>query len=106
MGSGPGQRRLGDAASRGAVVTVILDGERAAGHAGETIAGLLLGRGRAFMRHAPERDEPRGYYCGMGACWECAVVVDGTPNIRACMTELREGMRIDTQRGYGPPLGS
>jgi hypothetical protein len=27
--------------------------------------------------------------------------VDGVPNIRTCITEVREGMRITTQKGAG-----
>ncbi|MDY6918209.1 MAG: radical SAM protein [Chloroflexota bacterium] len=33
--------------------------------------------------------------CGVGACWDCAVQIDGEVQ-RACVTEAREGMKIRT----------
>jgi hypothetical protein len=30
------------------------------------------------------------------------VVVDGQPNTRACQTAVRDGMRVETQHGFGP----
>jgi hypothetical protein len=29
------------------------------------------------------------------------MVVDGVPNVRVCVTPLREGMQIETQKGKG-----
>ncbi|MFW6125626.1 MAG: radical SAM protein [Chloroflexota bacterium] len=34
--------------------------------------------------------------CGVGACWSCAVEVDGRPR-PACVTAVREGMKINTE---------
>jgi len=34
--------------------------------------------------------------CGVGACWNCAVEIDGAVR-RACVTEAKEGMRIKTE---------
>ena len=34
--------------------------------------------------------------CGVGACWSCAVEVDGTVR-PACVTAIRDGMRINTE---------
>jgi sarcosine oxidase subunit alpha len=38
----------------------------------------------------------RGGFCGMGVCQECRVTVDGRPDQRACMTEVRDGMEVST----------
>jgi sarcosine oxidase subunit alpha len=35
----------------------------------------------------------------MGLCQECRVTVDGMPDRRACMTEVREGMEVLTDGG-------
>jgi NADH dehydrogenase/NADH:ubiquinone oxidoreductase subunit G len=35
----------------------------------------------------------------MGVCFDCLVTVDGSPNRQGCMTPVRDGMRIETQRG-------
>jgi predicted molibdopterin-dependent oxidoreductase YjgC len=37
----------------------------------------------------------------MGVCWDCALVIDGRPNQRACMTPVADGMRVETQAGFG-----
>jgi hypothetical protein len=29
------------------------------------------------------------------------MVVDGVPNVRTCVTPLKEGMHVETQRGKG-----
>jgi predicted molibdopterin-dependent oxidoreductase YjgC len=45
----------------------------------------------------------------MGVCFECLVEIDGVANRQACMTEVRDGMRIKRQSGANdigilPPL--
>ena len=45
----------------------------------------------------------RGLFCGMGVCFDCLVIVDGVPDTRACVTWVRDGMRIDRQSGLGVP---
>ena len=35
----------------------------------------------------------------MGVCFDCLVTIDGTANRQGCMTMVRDGMRIETQRG-------
>ncbi len=42
------------------------------------------------------RGMPRGYFCGMGLCWECLVTVNNKPNQRACMTVVEDGMVVRT----------
>jgi predicted molibdopterin-dependent oxidoreductase YjgC len=37
----------------------------------------------------------------MGVCFDCLVVIDGEPSRRACMTFVAEGMRVETQAGFG-----
>ena len=38
----------------------------------------------------------RAPLCGMGVCFECRVRIDGVDQQRACMTIVREGMRVET----------
>ena len=61
----------------------------------------LLASGRRFTRWTARAGEPRGYFCGMGVCQDCLVTVDGLPNVRACMTPVRDRLRVETQRGLG-----
>lgn len=68
--------------------------------AGDTIAAALLAAGEYHCR-VTAWGEGRGIFCGMGVCQDCLVTVDGKPDQRACMTSVRDGMRIrrNPQRG-------
>ena len=92
---------LGPGLARGPELTLRLDGAAVTAYEGETVAAVLLARGEIATRRTVG-GEPRGVFCGMGVCFDCLVVVDGIPNTRACMTWVREGMRIDRQDGFGP----
>ena len=92
-------RRIEADVGRGEPFAFQADGEPVTAYPGETIAAALLAAGRRRTRLTTRRGEPRGLYCGMGVCFECVMVVDGRPNVRACMTEAAPGMRVETQRG-------
>src|SRR5581483_1974099 len=40
---------------------------------------------------------PRGPFCGMGACFDCLVTVDGRPSQRACLTKVAAGMEVSSE---------
>ena len=84
--------------ARGPRLTLTLDGNPVTAYDGETVATVLLAEGRIAMR-TTAGGEPRGVFCGMGVCFDCLVVVDGLPNTRACMTQVREGMDVRRQDG-------
>ena len=90
-------RRLGDAASDERF-SFRVDGEPVQACAGETIAGALLAAGRRTIRHTVKRDEPRGLYCVMGVCWECAVMIGGR-TVRACVTPAAPDLSVETLGG-------
>ena len=94
--------RLGNAGTRGRRVVLSIDGKSVTAYEGETVAGVLLAVGHIRSRTSPTRGEARGYYCGMGQCWDCALMIDGRPNQRSCMTPVADGMRVETQTGFGP----
>ncbi|MBM3476530.1 MAG: (2Fe-2S)-binding protein, partial [Armatimonadetes bacterium] len=83
------------------LVTIYLDGEPLAAREGEPIAAALLAAGRRVLRRSEKLNEPRGVFCAIGRCTDCAMTVDGRPNVRTCVTPVRDGMRIETQRGLG-----
>jgi aerobic-type carbon monoxide dehydrogenase small subunit (CoxS/CutS family) len=60
---------------------------------GDTLAACLMRAGRLALRRT-RRGEPRGVYCGIGICNDCLATVDGTPNVRACMTIAQPGMIV------------
>ena len=96
-----GFRRLDDGIDRGPAFTIDVDGLPVEAHGGESVAAVLLAAGRRHGRLTTRLGQPRGPYCAMGVCWECVVVIDGRPDIRACMTLAVPGMRVETQHGRG-----
>lgn len=84
---------LGDASS-GRAVTIWLDGEKLSAVEGEPIAAALFAHGRRVLRHTPRNHEPRGVFCGIGRCTDCIMTVDGVPNVRTCVTPVKDGMVI------------
>jgi aerobic-type carbon monoxide dehydrogenase small subunit (CoxS/CutS family) len=80
-----------------------LDGEPITAFAGETVAAALFAASRRTLRITAVAGTPRGVFCGMGVCYDCLVVIDGEPSRRACLTFAAEGMRVETQHGFGDP---
>ena len=80
---------------RGQAITIIVDGVPLPACMGETIAGALLAAGRKAWRRT-SHGQPRGMFCGIGLCFDCLVTVNGTPNVRACLTPVAAGMVVDT----------
>lgn len=71
--------------------------------AGQTLAAALLAQGINALRKSIVGNQPRAPYCLMGVCFECLVQIDGVENRQACMTVVREGMRISSQSGARNP---
>ena len=86
---------------RGRALNMMVDGQSVVAYDGESIAAALFAAGVRITRWTVRAGEPRGYFCGMGVCQDCLVTVDGSPNVRACMTPVRDGLRVETQRGLG-----
>lgn len=86
---------------RGKRLSFLFDGQPISAFEGETVAAALLAAGRRVLRTTAVTNTPRGVFCGMGVCFDCLVVIDGELSRRACMTFAREGMRVETQRGFG-----
>ncbi len=85
-------------------VQFIFDGEPMTGYAGEPIAAALHAAGVKVLAHSHKDGRPRGFYCAIGNCSSCKMMVDGRPNVRVCVEPLREGMRVCTQQGKGSML--
>ena len=80
-------------ASDHALVHINVDGVDCVAPAGEPLATSLLAAGYVMLRHSPNRHNPRGAFCLMGVCQECAIHVDGQI-VQACMTPVRAGMVV------------
>jgi predicted molibdopterin-dependent oxidoreductase YjgC len=86
---------------KGPEVKFTYDGREVAGREGEPIAAALKALGVMTHRYTVKSREPRGIFCAIGRCTDCVMVVDGTPNVRTCMTALKAGMDVRTQYGLG-----
>jgi hypothetical protein len=82
-------------------VTFVFDGRTIDARDGEPIAAALLAAGVRLFRTMPRFGHARGGYCMIGRCTDCAVVVDGVPNVLACVAPVREGMVVRSQHGLG-----
>lgn len=108
--NGHGAARIGEhpvlgALSPAPVATFTFDGIPVEGRLGEPIAAALLAAGFRVLRTMPRFGDGRGGYCMVGRCADCLVVVDGTPNVRACVTPVAEGMDVRTRHGHGSAGG-
>lgn len=74
-------------------VRFTFDGGEVEALPGETIAAALSAAGVFAFRHSTT-GAPRGLWCGMGACFECVVTVDGRAGQRACLVKAEAGMRV------------
>ncbi|WP_439595724.1 FAD-dependent oxidoreductase [Falsiroseomonas sp.] len=60
---------------------------------GETVAAALSAAGELTLRYT-QSGAPRGLHCGMGACFDCLVTIDGRANQRACLAKVTPGMVV------------
>lgn len=76
-------------------ITILVNGQPVKAYAGESIAAALMAAGIRAFRCTEASGSPRGFFCGMGMCFDCLVTVDGVPNKRGCMTEVYEGCAVE-----------
>jgi D-hydroxyproline dehydrogenase subunit gamma len=84
---------------RGGTVMLIIEGEPFAARASDTVAAALLASGVDHCRITATSGARRAPYCMMGVCFDCLVTIDGVGNRQACLVQVREGMRVEVQRG-------
>lgn len=72
---------------------ILVDDRAIACQPGLSVAAVLLAQAVYHLRNSPTAGTPRGAFCLMGACQECAILIDGRIR-RACQTPVRDGMRV------------
>lgn len=77
-------------------IDIYINGEQARACSGDTVAAALWAWGIRRFHVTRRFHEPRGPFCFIGRCTDCEVTVDGKPRVKACITDVREGMRIQT----------
>ena len=78
-------------------IEIEIDGEKISAFRGESVAAVLMVSGTRIFTKPSRYNLSRTMYCGMGICHQCLVSVDGVRDVRACMTEIYPGIRIETQ---------
>jgi sarcosine oxidase subunit alpha len=89
------------------VVTIRYEGRPLRCRGDTSVAVALWETGVKVLSHSPKYGRPRGLYCARGHCTSCLMRIDGIPNVRACLTPVRDGMRVERQDAgafYGRPL--
>ncbi len=91
----------GERLDREREVEFTFHGASARGFEGDTIASALFGEGQRVFSRSFKYHRPRGLLCCEGTCPNCMLTVDGVPNVRACVTPLAGGMRVEAQNVRG-----
>jgi sarcosine oxidase, subunit alpha len=73
-------------------------GKSCEAYEGEVISTALFARGIKIFGHHHKDGSPQGIFCANGQCSQCTVIADGLP-VKACMTEVLEGMKISPCKG-------
>lgn len=86
---------------KGRRVKFYFNGKEMEGYEGEPIAAALIAAGVKGLRTSLKLNRPRGLFCAIGNCSSCLMKVNGRSNVRVCVEQLRENMRVETQEGKG-----
>ena len=85
--------------------TITFDGDPVAVVAGQTIAAALIASGRSSWRSTRGAGEPRGLFCGIGACFDCLVTINRSRSARACLVTASPGDVVISEGGdHGEPF--
>ena len=84
---------------RGDSFVVSIDGTEVTAYDGDSVAAVLMRDGRVSWRRTRHGGRPRGLFCGIGACQDCLVTVDGVDGVRACIAPAVPGAAIRTSEG-------
>lgn len=78
----------------GSTVDFTYNGTPVTGHQEEGIAAALMRAGVQGTRVTDKLEQARGYFCGMGVCWECVVEVAGEGFVKGCQYPVRAGLVV------------
>jgi sarcosine oxidase subunit alpha len=81
-------------------LTFRFEGRSVTAFEGDTVGSALAAAGVDVLSRSFKYHRPRGLLCCSGRCPSCLVDVDGTPNVRACMTPVEDGMAVRSQNAW------
>ena len=76
------------------------EGRRLQVSEGQTVAAALTAHGVRVFGRSSRYHRPRGVRCANGTCSCCAMRVDGLPGVRTCVTQVRDGMRVEREHAW------
>src|SRR3954451_2817154 len=81
-------------------ITLFYEGRPVPAFQGDSVAAALFAAGRRIFSRSFKYHRPRGLLCCAGRCPNCLMNVDGTPNVRTCVTPARDGMQVRHQNAW------
>lgn len=93
--------RSGSPDTRGTRVEFTFNAQVVQAYAGESLAAALFAAGIHALRTSPRKNEPRGMFCLMGSCQECAVWINGRRSL-ACQEAVAAGLDVRSRDGTSP----
>jgi sarcosine oxidase, subunit alpha len=97
------RRSLPPGAPRGPAIAFDLEGQTVRAFEGEPVAVALFAAGIRLLGRSTKYHRPRGLFCASGHCASCLMRIDGKPNLRACVTPARAGLRCERQNAFPDP---
>ena len=91
----------GELIDRSHELEFLYDGTRVRAFGGDTFGSALYASGRRVFSRSFKYHRPRGLLCCTGHCANCQMTVDGEPNVRVCVTPVREGAVVTGQNVVG-----
>jgi sarcosine oxidase subunit alpha len=79
-------------------VNFVFEGKTIIGFEGMMISSALFMNNIKIFGHHVKDNSPQGIFCSNGQCAQCTVIANGKP-VKACMTQLKEGMIIKRCNG-------
>ncbi|MEM7127789.1 MAG: (2Fe-2S)-binding protein [Chloroflexota bacterium] len=81
---------------QGTPIQIEIDGTTTTAYVGESVATVLMAQGQRIFTDESIYNYARTIFCGMGICHQCLVTLNEIRDVRACMTTIQPGMRINT----------
>jgi predicted molibdopterin-dependent oxidoreductase YjgC len=88
--------RIGSSFDRGEPVEIIVDGDPVQAYSGETVSAALMAAGR--WTNQIHNGRPLAAFCNIGVCYSCLMTINGVSGVRACQTQVADGLTIKTRR--------
>lgn len=82
-------------------IDFVFEGKDVSGYEGDTVASALHALGVMTLSYSIKEKRSRGFYCAIGNCAACNMIVNGVSNVKTCITPLESGMVVYRQKDKG-----